>query len=146
MDFIQDSCQTFFHHKHWSNFACHFSNHQSIFLQKLHYTSAQWNFSCHFLKHKSVSSQILHHSSMLWHFTPLCFLGSNVIYFQQKYHISMQTFRLVIVSIKVCQIPYVIFETKSQFSYKLCMTIQCHGTQLFCPFSSKNLPTQHATS
>ena len=82
-------------------------------------------------------------SSMLWHFTPLCFFGSNVIYFQQKYPISMQTFRPVTVSIKVCQINYVIFETKSQFSYKLCMTIQFHETQLFCTFSSSNLPTQH---
>ena len=126
MNFIQVSCQTFFHHKHWSNLACHFSNHQSILLQRLHYPSVPWNWSCHFLKHKSVSSQILHHSSMLWHFTPLCFFSSNVIYFQQKYHISMQIFRLVIVSIKVCQIPYLIFETKSQLSCKICITIQCH--------------------
>ena len=31
------------------------------------------------------------------------------------------------------------FGTKSQFFFKLCITLQCHETQLFCTFSSKTV-------
>ena len=61
--------------------------------------------SCHFPTNKSIFLQILHHSSMSWEITPLYFFSSNNIYFVQKS--SAQ--------VKICQIPYVNFETTSQF-------------------------------
>ena len=36
--------------------------------------------------------------------------------------------------VKIHQIPLVIFETTSQFFFKLCITLQCHERQLFCTF------------
>ena len=38
---------------------------------------------------------------------------------------------------QIHQIPYVIFETKSQFFFKLCITLQCQETWLFRTFLSK---------
>ena len=53
----------------------------------------------------------------------------------------MQISRLATAHIKIHQIPHVIFGTKSQFFFKLCITLQFHKTQLFCTFSSKTLYT-----
>ena len=48
-------------------------------------------------------------------------------------------FRLSTARVKNRQIPHVIFGTKSQFFFKLCITLQWHETSLFCTFSSKSL-------
>ena len=40
---------------------------------------------------------------------------------------------------KIRRIPHVIFGTKNHLFFKLCITLQCHATQLFCTFSSKTL-------
>ena len=42
---------------------------------------------------------------------------------------------------KICQIPHLIFQITSQFSYKLCITFQCHEIQLLCTFSAQTLYT-----
>ena len=39
-----------------------------------------------------------------------------------------QILRLSSALAKISQIPYVIFESKSQFSFKFCINIQCHQT------------------
>ena len=51
----------------------------------------------------------------------------------------MQIFKLATTRIKIYQIRHVVFETKSQFFFKLCITLHCHERQLFCTFSSKTL-------
>ena len=46
-------------------------------------------------------------------------------------------FRFANARIKIHQILHVIFGTKSQFFFKLHITLQCHEIKLFCAFSSK---------
>ena len=87
----------------------------------------------------SVTLQILYPSSVLWHIKPDYFFGSKIIYFREKQHIKMQIFRLATGCNKIHQIPHVIFGTKSQVFFKLCITLQCHEAYLFCTFSSKAL-------
>ena len=41
--------------------------------------------------------------------------------------------------VKIHQIPHVIFETTSQFFFKLCATVQCHERQLLCTFLAATL-------
>ena len=36
--------------------------------------------------------------------------------------------------LKIHQIPYVIFQTKSQIFFKVWITFQCHDRQFFCSF------------
>ena len=50
----------------------------------------------------------------------------NFICYWQKWHIKVQIFRLATARINSHQILHVFFGTKSQFSFKLCITIQCH--------------------
>ena len=49
-----------------------------------------------------------------------------MIYSQQKWHIKVQIFRLATARIKTDQIPYIILGAKSQFFFKLYITLQCH--------------------
>ena len=51
----------------------------------------------------------------------------------------MQISRLATARIKIYQIPHVIFGTKGQYFFKLCITLQSNETELFCTFSSKYL-------
>ena len=91
--------------------------HQSANLQTF-----QWlrqclpNTSRHFSNKKSWKIILLY--SFRWNF--MCYW--------QKYHIKVQIFRLVTASIKIHQIAHVIFETKSQFFFKCCITLHCHET------------------
>ena len=50
-----------------------------------------------------------------------------------------EIFKLLNGWVKTHQIPHAIFGTKSPFFFKLCITFQCHETQLFYIFSSKSL-------
>ena len=40
---------------------------------------------------------------------------------------------------KIHQIPHVIFKATSQFFFKLCISLQCHGRSLFCTFLVETL-------
>ena len=51
----------------------------------------------------------------------------------------MQIFKFATAGIKIHQIPHGIFGNKSQIFFKLCITLQCHKTKLFCIFSTKTL-------
>ena len=42
--------------------------------------------------------------------------------------IKVQIFRLSTARMKINQIPYVIFQVRSQFSFKFYITLQCHDT------------------
>ena len=59
---------------------------------------------------------------------PLYLFTSNITYFLQKQSIKVDIFRLATAFIKIHQIPHAIFGTKSQFFFKLCITLQCHET------------------
>ena len=47
-------------------------------------------------------------------------------YFRQKDAIKVPILRLSSALVKICQISHIIFQTTSQFLYKLCMTLQFH--------------------
>ena len=51
----------------------------------------------------------------------------------------MKIFRLLTTRITINQIPYVIFQATSQFSFKFCITLQCHDTLLFWYFLAEAL-------
>ena len=42
-------------------------------------------------------------------------------------------------SVKICQILHVIFERTSQFSFRFCINLQYHQTQLICSFLTQAL-------
>ena len=42
--------------------------------------------------------------------------------------IKVQTFGLLTARMKISQLPYAIFQATLQFLFKLCNTLQCHGT------------------
>ena len=71
-----------------------------------------------FFNFASFFSVMIHNSS--------AFFGSDIIYFRQKQPIKMQIFRHVRACIKIHEILHVIFGTKSQFSFKLYITLQCY--------------------
>ena len=51
----------------------------------------------------------------------------------------MQIFRLSTAQVKVHQIPHVIFQTKTQFFFKVCIFFQLHERSFFCIFSVETL-------
>ena len=55
------------------------------------------NFPCHFSNHKSVFLQRLDHSSLPWKITLLYFFSSNIIYFGHKTHKKLVRFYRYIV-------------------------------------------------
>ena len=75
------------------------------------------NSSSHFPNHKSVFLQILHHTLVSWNIAPLYFFSSNIIYLKCK---------LLSSRVKIRQIPYVNFETTSQFLFRFFIILQCH--------------------
>ena len=88
------------------------------------------NSSCQFLNHKvKVYSNF---ASMVSVMPPLFFLSQTFIFWTKRAH-RIEIFRLLSGWVKIHQIPHVIFETTSQFFFKLFITLQCHE-QLFCTF------------
>ena len=51
----------------------------------------------------------------------------------------MQIIRLSTARMKINQIPYVIFQATSQFSFKFCITFQCHDTKFLWNFLAELL-------
>ena len=74
------------------------------------------NSLCHFWNHNS----FFHYSTCLYYFR------SNVTYCWKKYPIIVQVFRFFTAQVKIHQISHVIFQTKSEFFFKLWITVQCH--------------------
>ena len=67
------------------------------------------------------------------------FFSFNITYFLQKQPIKVLIFRLSSTHVKIHQIPHVIFQTKSQFFFKVWITLQCHERSFFCTFLAENL-------
>ena len=60
--------------------------------------------------------------------TLLYFLIYIFIFFRQEEPIKKQISRLLAAPMKTNQIPYIIFQARSQFSFKFCITLQCRNT------------------
>ena len=82
------------------------------------------NSLCQFWNYKLIPLQILHPSSFSWKITPLYLFSSDNIYFAQKDPIKVKIFETRSAQFKICQIPYVNFETTSWFLSKFCIPLQ----------------------
>ena len=85
----------------------------------------------------------MHHSSVSWEIIFLCFFIENFICFRQKEPIKVQSFRLSTARMKINKIPYVIFQSTSQFSFKFYITFQYHDTKFFWNFLAELLHFEH---
>ena len=71
--------------------------------------------------------------------------NSSVFFQLKRYTIStkvaikVQIFRLSAARVKVHQIPHVIFQTKSQFFFKVWISFQCHERSFSCTFLAETL-------
>ena len=95
---------------------CH-SSHQNSTNSSCRFLEPRVSFSSNFASHVSV---IRHNSSVLFHLKLICF--------EQKGPIKVQIFRLSTACMKISQIPNVMFQAKSQVSFKFCVTFQCHNS------------------
>ena len=84
------------------------------------------NSSCHFPSNKSVFLQILHHSSMLWETTLLYFV-SPIYTLLKRSPLKWKCLRLLSGQVKICEIPYINFQTTSRFLSKSCIPLQFHA-------------------
>ena len=84
------------------------------------------NSSCHSPKHKSVFLQILHHSQC-HEIKLICTILAQTLYTLVKSSpLKCKFLRLSSTRDKIRQIPYVNFETSSQFLFRFFITLQCH--------------------
>ena len=86
------------------------------------------NFSCHFSNHNSVFLQTLHHLLVSWKITPLYFFSSNIIYLVTRNPLKCKVFRLLRARVKTRQIPHVNFKTTSQFLSNSGVIFHFHDT------------------
>ena len=103
---------------------------QITHIQRIYPTS----FSTNFVKIYQISYvilEIIRHFS--WHNSSV-FSSSSITYFLQKQPIKVQFIRLSTAPVKIHQIPHVTFQTKSQFFFKVLITLQCHERSFFCTF------------
>ena len=74
--------------------------------------------------------------------SPILFFSWKIMYFIQKKPIKMQIFEIFSSAwVKIRQIPHVIFESTSQFSFRCCINIQCHQATLPEIFLAQRLCT-----
>ena len=71
------------------------------------------------------------------HISSLFFLSQTFTLWAKRAHRS-EVFRLLSGWVKIHQIPYVMFETTSQFFFKLFITLQCHE-KIFCTFLAETV-------
>ena len=86
------------------------------------------NSSWQFWTFKAVSLHFLHHYSLSWHITPLQILSLYNFNFRPNDAIRIPFLRLSRAPVKICEIPHVIFGSASQFSFKLCINLECDQT------------------
>ena len=83
--------------------------------------------------------QILYHCSVSWKIAPPYFFISKITYVGQKESIKVEFLGLLSGWVNIYQIPHVIFKATIQFFSKLCITLQCHGRELFYTFLAETL-------
>ena len=97
------------------------------------------NSSGHFLNKKvSVYSNLASLFSVMKDNSSVFFQLQPQILWTKITHRS-EIFGLLSGWVKIYKIPHVIFETTSQFFFKLCITLQCHERLLFCTFLAETL-------
>ena len=87
-----------------------------------------------FWNDKSIPLQILYSSSVSWKITSLYFLAQTIYTLLKRSTLKWKCLRLSSARVKINQIPHVSFEVTSQFPFKFCFILHCHGTQLLCKF------------
>ena len=60
-----------------------------------------------------------------------------MLWTKRTHHFTI--FRLLGAQMKVHPISHVIFESTSQFFFKLCITLQCHWRSVFCTFLAETI-------
>ena len=111
--------------------------HQSTNFQIIYcFNESSPNSLCQFCNHKvKVYSNF---ASLFSVMSPLYFfLSQTFILWTKRAHRS-EIFRLLTGWVKIPQVPYVMFETTSQFFFKLFITLQCHK-KLFCTFLAETV-------
>ena len=89
--------------------------------------------------------QTLHHYSVSQKITPLFFLAQTSYTLDKNSPLKWHFWTLS-GWVRIHQIPHVIFETTSQFFFKLCITLQCHGRKVFCTFLAETLFEKESTT
>ena len=109
--------------------------HQSTIFQTFECSNeSSPNSSCHFWNHKvRVYSNFASLFSVMKDNSSVFFLAQTFILWTKRARRS-EIFRLLSGWVKIQQILYAMFETASQFFFKLCITLQCHERYLFCSF------------
>ena len=69
------------------------------------------------------------------------FLAQTIYTFLKKSPLKWIFLGLLSTQVKICQIPYVNFETTSQFLSKFCIPLQFHERQLLCAFLAQTIYT-----
>ena len=90
------------------------------------YTEDLSNITFNYLCENSPNSIYYFWNHKSFFMTHLYYFSSNITYFSQKYPIKVQIFRFSTAWVKIHQISYVIFQTKSEFFFKVWITLQCH--------------------
>ena len=70
--------------------------------------------------------QIFYHCSVSWNISPRYFCSSNLVFTLEKRADQKEISWLLSGWVKIHQISHIIFETTSQFFFKLCITLYCH--------------------
>ena len=111
--------------------------HQSTIFQTFECSNeSSSNYSCHFWNHKvTVYSNFPSLFSVMKDNSSLFLLVKAYILWANWSEI----FRLSSGWVKIYQIRHAMFETTSQFFFKLYITRQCYGRQLFCTFLVETL-------
>ena len=81
-------------------------------------SNSKFNFSIFFI-------QVLRHYSVSWKITNQYFFRFDLFPLDKKSPLKWNFWTLS-GWVKIHQIPHVIFETKSQLFFKLCITLKCH--------------------
>ena len=82
------------------------------------------NSACQFWNDKSIPLQSLHLSSMSWNITPPKFFSSKIYTLLKRSPLKWKFLTHSSDRVKICQISYISFETRSQFLSKFCITLQ----------------------
>ena len=97
------------------------------------------NSSCNFGSHRvRVSSNVASMFS-LWKIALLYFFGLHLLCFLQNYPIKIQIFKLSTARVKSHQIPNLVVQIKSQYFFKVLITLQCNERWFFRSFLAGTL-------
>ena len=105
------------------------------------------NSSCHFWNHKiRVYSNFASLFSGMKDNSCAFFFSAQTLHTLDKIAHWSEMFELLSGWVKIHHILHVIFETTSQFFFKLCITLQCHGRKVFCTFLAETLFEKESTT